>query len=173
MARDPIIIPETAHLDAVMREFQTRHGHMALVVDEYGGIAGIITLEDIVEELVGQIQDEIDDEPPLIRDLGADRLEALGTCPLSDVVDRCGLEPPEDFEADSIGGLVTDMLGRMPAAGDTIDCGSHRLTVIEVGALRAERVEISKIAAKDDDGGEDKGAAETGRDDNSAGDDDI
>jgi CBS domain containing-hemolysin-like protein len=126
--RDLVYLPETARLGDVLKEFQNRHDHLALVVDEYGGVSGLITLENIIEQLVGPIQDEFDNELPKIRVTGPGRFQIDATAHLSDVIERCGLET--DSTADTIGGFVTAALGHVPKGGETLQHNNHTITVV-------------------------------------------
>lgn len=143
-------IPETRSLDDLFGEMQSKKIHMSIVVDEYGQTAGIVTMEDILEEIVGNIQDEFDNED---EDLVAteDGFVAAGSADLEEVFEAFGLEPPdedEDGEADfdTVGGLIIDRLGRIPAAGEdvTLEYGGLEFTVLEVEDRRVGKVKCTR-----------------------------
>jgi CBS domain containing-hemolysin-like protein len=119
LARPVLFVPETLSVDNLLLQFQQRKVHMAVVLDEYGGTSGIVTLENVLEELVGQIQDEFDQETPLLRRLGAGEWMAEGPCPLSALERVTGLDLPME-EATSVGGLVTALAGEIPPAGHEV-----------------------------------------------------
>ena len=121
MLRPAIFIPESKRLNDLLRQFKTRRSHMAIVVDEYGGVAGLVTIEDVLEQIVGEIDDEYDfDEAPdnILPDRdGAHRVRAITA--IADFNRHFGVRLPEG-DADTIGGLVTHSLGRVPARGETV-----------------------------------------------------
>lgn len=116
--RPPLLIPETKRIDDLLQEFRTKRVHMAIVVDEYGGTAGLVTIEDVIEEIVGEIQDEYDQEDRLIEELedGAYQLDAR--LPIDEVNDLLAIILPSE-DSDSIGGFIVDYLGRVPQAGES------------------------------------------------------
>ncbi|HAG64377.1 MAG TPA: HlyC/CorC family transporter, partial [Ruthenibacterium lactatiformans] len=134
----------------LLRILQKNKAHMAVVVDEYGGTSGLATMEDVLEEIVGNIQDEFDNED---EDLVAteDGFVAAGSADLEEVFEAFGLEPPdedEDGEADfdTVGGLIIDRLGRIPAAGEdvTLEYGGLEFTVLEVEDRRVGKVKCTR-----------------------------
>ena len=123
--------PEAAEAGQVLRRMQQRRIHMAIVVDEYGGTAGLVTLEDLLEEIVGEVQDEFDEEIPPFRDLRDGRVRIRGDVALKDVNER--LELALDTElASTIGGYVMARLGRVPRPNDRVDIGQGELRVHSV-----------------------------------------
>jgi len=132
LAREPEFVPESKKADDTLRQMQVKSIHLALVVDEYGGIAGLVTLEDLIEELVGDISDEYDRETPEVDHLGGGVFRVSARLPLDELGDLFGIELDDD-EVDSAGGLLTKTLGRLPEAGSTVEVSGLR--------LRAERVE--------------------------------
>jgi putative hemolysin len=135
LARPAHFIPETKALSRLMREMQAEKFHMALLVDEYGGIAGLITLEDCLEELVGDIVDEYDDELPDVHDLGDGNYVIDGGFSVGDANERLDLELPDD-EFDTVGGFVFASLDRVPVEGDTFEWQGHRFTVQRMDGRR-------------------------------------
>jgi CBS domain containing-hemolysin-like protein len=132
LARPPVFVPESKKADDTLRQMQRDSVHLALVVDEYGGIAGLVTLEDLIEELVGDISDEYDRETPDVTHLGGGVFRVSARLPLDELGDLFGIELDDD-EVDSAGGLLTKTLGRLPEAGSTVEVSGLK--------LRAERVE--------------------------------
>lgn len=132
LARPAVFAPESQKADSLLRAMQLESNHLAMVVDEYGGIAGLVTLEDIIEELVGDISDEYDNEIPEFEDLGGGVFRVSARLPVDELGDLFGLELDDD-EVDSVGGLLTKALGRLPVAGST--------TSVSGLVLRADRTE--------------------------------
>jgi len=143
-ARKIVFVPPTARLETVLKTLLDRKMHMAFVVDEYGGTIGLVTLENILEELVGQIQDEFDQEIPLIQKTGENTWELQGILPVHDLAELVG-EALEEKDVSTASGLVTQLLGGFPKVGDTVQLPSATLTVLETDGRT-----ISKIALKKD-----------------------
>jgi CBS domain containing-hemolysin-like protein len=141
--RPSLFVPEGQKIGTVLREMQSRHFHMAVVTDEFGGVAGLVTLEDIVEEIVGEIQDEHDEEEPMIRPLGGGRYEAKASMSVYDLAEFLG-EPlhHDSGDFDSLGGLVVQLAGRVPAEGESVRAGRVELCVREADDRRGTKVEI-------------------------------
>ncbi|CAN5134863.1 hemolysin family protein [soil metagenome] len=116
LARPALFVPESQKADSLLRQMQLESNHLAMVVDEYGGIAGLATLEDLIEELVGDISDEYENKVPEIEELGEGRYRVSARLAIDELGDLFGLEL-EDDEVDSVGGLITKVLGRLPTAG--------------------------------------------------------
>ncbi|MFI5716048.1 hemolysin family protein [Nocardia sp. NPDC051750] len=115
--RDPVFMPDSKPLDDLLDEMQRRRNHMALLVDEYGGIAGLVTIEDVLEEIVGEIADEYDtDETPPIEELESGRYRVSARLPIADLGELYGL-PIDEEEVDTVGGLLAHELGRVPLPG--------------------------------------------------------
>jgi len=146
VAREPLYLPESVTLDALLRAFQQGHTALAMLVDEYGVVSGMITLEDVLEELVGPLSDEFaSGQSPRIIRKGAGRFEVSADCSASDVEEACGVSIPENTEADSIGGVVIELLGVIPEAGAVAEFGSHRFVVLEAEPHRIVRVLIEEM----------------------------
>jgi CBS domain containing-hemolysin-like protein len=139
LARKIPFLPVSLRLDQLLLEFQRNRVHLAMLLDEYGSIVGMVTLENVLEELVGPIQDEFDRETPPITPLGDNVYEVDAACPLDVLAETCGLEIPET-DAETVGGLVLDLLGRLAKPGDSVSINGYRLTV-----LRADPTRIRKI----------------------------
>ena len=127
LARPALFVPESKKVDALLGQMQLESNHLAMVVDEYGGIAGLVTLEDLIEELVGDISDEYDHDVPLVEALGGDRFRVSARLPVDELGDLFGIELDDD-DVDSVGGLVAKALGRLPVEGSVATVGGLRLT---------------------------------------------
>ena len=137
----PYFIPESAQLGRIIKEFQKRRIHMAVVVDEFGGTEGIITLEDVLEELVGEIQDEFDREVVMMRKLEGGALEVSGRTPVEDLV---SVFPHWEGETPSktVGGLIMEVTGRVPSPGETVHFESLKFTVLGSDERQIKRVKV-------------------------------
>jgi CBS domain containing-hemolysin-like protein len=124
--RDPVFVPESKPADDLLREMQASLGHIAFVVDEYGGIAGLVTMEDVIEEIVGEIVDEYDNERPPVEDLGDGSFRVTSRLTVEDLGELFDVELPKD-EADTVGGLLASLLGKVPIPGARADVGGLRL----------------------------------------------
>lgn len=144
IARRPTFLPETISLDVLLREFQENHTLMAILVDEYGVTSGVITLENVVEELVGPILDEFDTEPPLIVKIGPNKYEINAICTLEEVTDTCKIAL-DDSTFDTIGGLLIEKLGHIPEVNEKVTLGQHEFTVLEAEPSRIRRVLLEKL----------------------------
>lgn len=143
-ARKLIYIPRSARLERLLERFIERRLHMAIVVDEFGGTEGLVTLENVIEELVGQIQDEFDQEKPLIEQLREDVWELNGDFPLHELEELIGEEFDEE-EISTTSGLVTLRLGGFPKVNDEIKVGRHRLKVIELDGPTVEKLRLERV----------------------------
>lgn len=145
--RKPHFVPETKKVDDLLEEFQKRHNHMAIVLDEYGGVAGLVTIEDVLEEIVGEIVDEYDEEiVEEIRKIDDTVCEVLGRAHVDEINEEMGLDLPDDRDFDTIGGFVFSELGRVPVAGEAINWNDEvRITVLEATGRRVERLRIELL----------------------------
>ena len=143
VAKKLVYVPETARLERVLQLLLDRKLHMAVVVDEYGGTLGLLTLENILEELVGQIQDEFDQEKPLLTRTSETSWEVAGTLPLHDLEEIVG-EPIAAGDSTTVSGLVTQKLGGFPKVGDVVALGTCELRVEELEGMRVARLRISR-----------------------------
>jgi CBS domain containing-hemolysin-like protein len=146
LARKLPFLPVTLRLDQLLLEFQRNRVHLAMLLDEYGSVVGMVTLENVLEELVGPIQDEFDRETPLITPQGENVFEVDASCPLDVLAETCRIDVPET-DAETVGGLVLDRLGRLAKPGDGVTIDGYRLTV-----LRADPTRIRKIRLEPFDG---------------------
>jgi len=145
-ARKLLYVPETARLDRLLQRCLERKLHLAIVVDEYGSTTGLLTLENILEELVGQIQDEFDLEPPLCVRTGPDTWELDGRFPLHELAELVG-QPLQAEDLTTTSGLVTHQLGGFPKPGDVVNLGDYRLCVEETDGHRVTRLKLTRSPA--------------------------
>ena len=141
--RKLIYVPETARLEKVLQMFLERKLHLAIVVDEYGGTMGMVTLENILEELVGQIQDEFDQEKPLLIRISESVWEAEGALPLHDLEELVG-EPLREEGVTTVSGWVTRRLGGFPKSGDVLSAGVFDMRVEGMDGMRVARLKITR-----------------------------
>ncbi len=142
IAEEPLRVPEAVHLDAVMAELRARGYQMAIVVDEYGGTAGVVTLEDLVEEIVGEVLDEHDrSRAGVVRLAGS--VIFPGELRPDEVLDRTGIRVPEGDVYDTVGGFLMSTLERIPVVGDTIDVEDGTLEVQRMDGRRVDRVKFT------------------------------
>ena len=142
VAREIAFVPETLELDRLLKRMRTERFHLAAVIDEYGGVSGIVTLEDVIEEIVGSIQDEFDVERPELVEKGDGVYQVSGGMLVEDLEQALGVELSERDE-DTIGGVVLSELGRNPAVGDRVELGPVTIEVLEVQLNRVATVRIN------------------------------
>lgn len=134
--RPAAIVPESKHLDKLLQEFRRTHNHMAIVVDEYGGVAGLVTIEDVLEQIVGEIEDEYDiDDETFIKKLSETQFTIKALTPIEDFNQYFNAKL-DDSEFDTVGGLVTHAFGRLPGRGETIAIDSFRFKVLHADNRR-------------------------------------
>ena len=155
-ARPAVFVPESKEVSALLRQMQEEKIHMAIVVDEYGGTAGLVTLEDLLEELVGEIVDEFDVEEPTVEQNPDGSVVLSGRYAVDDADELLGAELPHGAW-DTVGGLMLDVAGRVPDVGDSVEVDGFRLTALEVRGRRIGRVRIEPTRprlrdADDEDG---------------------
>jgi CBS domain containing-hemolysin-like protein len=142
VAREIAFVPETLELDRLLKRMRTERFHLAAVIDEYGGVSGVVTLEDVIEEIVGQISDEFDVDQPEILKVDEGVYEVSGGMLIEDLEDELGIEL-SDRDEDTIGGLVFSELGRNPAVGDRVEVGPVDIEVLEIHLNRVNTVRIT------------------------------
>src|SRR6202034_3773312 len=125
-------VPETKRVASMLREMQDHKYHMALVVDEYGGTAGLVTLEDLIEELIGEIVDEYDMEEAPIERLANGEVRVSARLPIDEVNEEVGAQFPEEEDWDSVGGFVYRLLGHVPSEGESVTYDGFRLSAERV-----------------------------------------
>ena len=155
MSHEPIFIPETKEVGELLEEIKHSHNHFAVIIDEYGGTSGVVTFEDIIEEIVGDVQDEYDSDednevkPQLMPD-GSIVLEARTL--ISEIMDITDTEIPDNDTADTIGGYICSQLGRIPSVGETYTIpGQLNATILEADERKIDKIKIELI----DDSGDD------------------
>jgi CBS domain containing-hemolysin-like protein len=149
LMRDVLTIPENRLIDEILEDLRRQDLQMAVVIDEWGSFEGLFTLEDIVEEIVGEIRDEFDDEEPAVKDLGDGTYRMDGRIPIGEVNEALGADfESQDFE--TIGGLVLGRLGRVPEIGDEVGLDGYILRVDEVDGPRVAQIVVREA----DDGHE-------------------
>jgi CBS domain containing-hemolysin-like protein len=143
LMKKPFFVPETLPLDDLLREFKKRRLHMAIAVDEYGGFGGIVTLEDILEEIVGEIGDEFDeDEKPELLKKGKDVYEVDPRMPLEDFCQELGVMLPTE-EFDTLGGFVMDLFGGIPKKDQTAHFENLTFKILEIEGTRINRISVT------------------------------
>jgi CBS domain containing-hemolysin-like protein len=149
--RPAVFVPDSKPLDQLLREMQRDRNHMTLLVDEYGAIAGLVTIEDVLEEIVGEIADEYDAaEVAPVEDLGDNRFRVSARLPIEDVGELYGVEFEEDLDVDTVGGLLALELGRVPLPGSEVESHGLRLHA-EGGPDHRGRVRIGTVLVSRDD----------------------
>ena len=142
LVREAYFVPESKMIDELMREFQKERIHMAVVVDEYGGTSGLITLEDVIEEIVGEIRDEYDKETPLIKQVEEDTWLVEGKIDIEDLNESLHLNVPAEEDFESLGGFIFSLLGRIPQEKEEVQYENLRLIIEKVQRQRIKRVRI-------------------------------
>jgi len=137
-------VPETKRVAPLMREMQAGQFHLAIVIDEYGGTAGVVTLEDLIEELVGEIVDEFDVDDPLIVPLGGGQFRVSGKMDVDEVNELLGADLPAG-DWDSIGGLVLAVSGHLPSEGESVEVDGHLLVAEKLQGRRIGSVRIVRL----------------------------
>lgn len=151
LSTEPLRVPETVHIDVLISELRARGYQLAVVVDEYGGTAGLVTLEDLVEELVGEVSDEHDrTRAGVIR--GRDGLTFPGELRPDELRSRAGIEVPEGDVYDTVGGYVMSVLERVPAVGDEVSLDSGMLQVVRMDGRRVDRIRFVPRATAPEEG---------------------
>jgi len=146
LLRPPWFVPESMSVQKLLREFQRGKTHLAVVTDEFGGVSGLVTIEDALEEIVGEIADEHDEAfADGIRMLSADACEVVAAVRIATVNERLGLHLPEEADFDTIGGLVFHQFGRIPEVGESIESHDARLEVLAATRRRIDLVRIERV----------------------------
>jgi CBS domain containing-hemolysin-like protein len=152
-AREPLVVPESQRVAQLFEVMRQKRAHMALVLDEYGAFLGAVTLEDLLEEIVGDIHDETDDDNAalLIESIDENRWESDGLVSLVDIEKAMGLSVPPELDANTLSGLFMERLARMPEVGDDIRVGEYRLRVLSSKDRRVGRVAIERCTPTEGD----------------------
>ncbi len=144
LVREPYFIPETKMLDDLLREFQTKRIHLAFVIDEFGGTSGLVTMEDLIEEIVGEISDEYDDDPSLVTKVGAGRIIVSARLEIDQMFKHFNMEEPKSGFS-TVGGWIYNNIGYIPQQGETIFVDGFEVTIEIADARRLKRVKVTKI----------------------------
>lgn len=145
--REMLFVPESKKISEMLKEFQQKKMHLAIVVDEFGGTSGLITLEDIIEEIIGEIWDEHDPEEDAIKIISPGKFSVLGKIPISEINEFVGTEIiPPNSDYDTVAGFATSKAGSIPREGYSLYLKDYRLTVKEVLKKRIKRIEIDKLS---------------------------
>jgi putative hemolysin len=160
VVRPPLFVPETKPILDLLQEMRASHDHMVVVVDEHGGTAGIVTIEDIVEEIVGEIADEFDPDHRYIDSLAEGLWAVDGRLPVEDANEDLGLSVPESEEYDTLAGWMLSELGHIPVVGESVKIGSAELLVESVRRRRIARIRVAVTAAPGENDG--RGAGDEG-----------
>jgi CBS domain containing-hemolysin-like protein len=144
--REPLFIPETKGVGSLLRQFQDQHVQIAIVLDEYGGVSGVVTVEDIMEEIVGEIEDEYDEErhEERVQRRPDGTAEVDARVRIDEVNELLNLDLPEEADFDTVGGFVTARFARVPQAGEEVRWGGLRVRVLQSSARRVLRVQIER-----------------------------
>lgn len=144
--RSALYVPESKRLDVLLAEFRLTRTHMAIVLDEFGGVAGLVTIEDVLEEIVGDIDDEYDTAEPIhIREQSANRFTVRALTPIDEFNAHFGTDFPDD-EYDTIGGFITHELGHLPRRGETVCVDNHEFKVLGADKRRLHLLMVSVLA---------------------------
>ncbi|GBC94911.1 Magnesium and cobalt efflux protein CorC [bacterium HR16] len=146
IARDCLIVPESKPIDELLREFQKQKMHMAIVVDEYGGTSGLVTIEDVIEEIVGEIYDEFEPVQPRIQKLGDNRYLVEANVELDELASQLGVQVSEEDGAfETVAGYVMGKLSSIPRVGDRVLLGEYEMQVVEMRGRRVHRVYVQPL----------------------------
>ncbi len=151
LLREPYFVPESKQIASLLKEFQRRKDNVAIVVDEYGGTAGIVTVEDIVEEVVGEIQDEFDRETPMVISTGSNRWLVDARLPINDLEDELPVEFEEEREFDTLGGFFFSRFGDIPTVGTNVVLDNFRFQVKTMKGNRILKIEIFREETPNDE----------------------
>ena len=147
LIRPALFVPESKRLDVMLKEFRTSRNHLAVVVDEYGGVAGMVTMEDVLEQIVGEIDDEHDiDEDSYILDRRNEVAVVKALTPIEDFNEHFGTDYSDD-EFDTIGGLVAQRFGRLPRRGESVVIDRHRFEVVRADNRRIHLLVVTEVSA--------------------------
>jgi putative hemolysin len=152
LLRTPVFVPESMTIDDLLHEFQRRKVHIAIVLDEYGGTAGLLTIEDLLEEIVGEIQDEYDTEEPMVVRISDDEARVDGRADVDDLAELFDttLDLEDEDEYDTVGGLIYHRIGGVPSPGDVIEVDGLQLTVETTDGRRVGKVLVVRKRSEED-----------------------
>ncbi|MEJ5961208.1 hemolysin family protein [Pedobacter immunditicola] len=148
--RKPYFVPETKKINDLLSELQQKRIQIAIVIDEFGGTAGMVTLEDIVEEIVGEIQDEYDEEKPIVEKISENEFIINAYATVYDVNEHLPHDLPENQDFDTVGGLVSQAFGKIPEVGDSEECYGYLFTILKKTEQNIETIKLELVIAKED-----------------------
>jgi len=148
--RKPLFVPESKKINDLMAELKLKRIQIAIVLDEFGGTAGMVTLEDIVEELVGDIQDEYDEEKPLVEKISDNEFIITSSATVYDVNEHLPHDLPEDEDYDTIAGLISEIFGKIPDVGETKDFNGYTFTILKKVSQNIESVKLQLLLEKEE-----------------------
>jgi CBS domain containing-hemolysin-like protein len=148
--RKPYFVPETKKINDLLNELQQKRIQIAIVIDEFGGTAGMVTLEDIVEEIVGEIQDEYDEEKPTVEKISDTEFVINAYATVYDVNEHLPHDLPEDEDFDTVGGLVSHAFGKIPEVGDSEECYGYLFTILKKTEQNIETIKLELVISKND-----------------------
>ncbi|HEY4619993.1 MAG TPA: hemolysin family protein, partial [Nitrospirota bacterium] len=146
LLRPVYFVPETKKIDTLLKELQRRRMHMAIVINEYGNVEGLVTMEDVIEEIVGEIEDEYDFEDRPVKILKDGSMIIDASLQIRDLIDqyKLAIEESEDYE--TIAGLVLTQLQKMPRGGEIVKYGDYKITIVDIEGKRISKVKLEKVA---------------------------
>jgi CBS domain containing-hemolysin-like protein len=150
--RLPYFIPETKNLEELLHDFRKKRVHIAIVIDEYGGTSGLVTIEDLLEQIVGDIQDEYDLEEEWLEEEPDGSVVVDARLPIEELEEHFGIEVERE-KFDTVGGLIFHLTGRIPAVGEVVETDTIRLAVLEADERKISKVRISRMAEKAEEPG--------------------
>jgi CBS domain containing-hemolysin-like protein len=153
IVRAPVFVPESISVDDLLHQLQRQKVHIAIVLDEYGGTAGLVTIEDLIEQIVGEIQDEYDVEEPMLEPLDEDRARVDGRASVDDMANHFGIElnAADKEQYDTVGGLVFHEFGGVPSVGDSVEVDGLTLTVESTDGRRVGKVLVVRKPTEGND----------------------
>jgi CBS domain containing-hemolysin-like protein len=147
LMRPPLFIPESKRIDDVLEQFQREKTHIAIVVDEYGGTEGLVTIEDVLEEIVGEIEDEFDETKESVVQVSNDTWIADASVDLDDLEDELDVEWSNDADYESLAGMLIESHGDLPKPDDVVEYDGFRFTILEANERRIDKVRIERISS--------------------------
>ena len=153
--REPLFVPETKRIGSMLHDFRQHHGHMAIIMDEYGGVTGLVTLEDVVEEITGEIEDEFDQEDleSRLRKVGPGAIDVDARMHVDEVNEALGVDLPEDDDYDTVGGFMMARFARVPLKGQELRHNGVLVRVLESDKRRVHRVLVQRLDGEGPDEG--------------------
>jgi CBS domain containing-hemolysin-like protein len=158
---DPYFVPETIRLDSLLKDMQSEHRHMALVVNEYGHMSGIVTMEDIIEEIVGEIWDEHDVAVETIVPLGEDEYRVMSSVSIDEFFEHFSLEKNEQIESNTVNGWISEVCGNIPEVGFAFDYENLSVCVTQADEQMTHEISVKVMPVSEEEAAEDADAVES------------